>query len=48
MYRRAALYHLTALLQPGDDHSDARQRIAHELNALADNLPSPTAVILSR
>ncbi|MDV1072990.1 MULTISPECIES: FUSC family protein [Klebsiella] len=37
-------YHLTALLQPGDDHSDARQRIAHELNALADNLPSPTAV----
>jgi multidrug resistance protein MdtO len=36
-------YHLTALLQPGRDHSDARQRIARELNALADNLPSPTA-----
>lgn len=36
-------YHLTALLQPGRDHSDARQRIALELNALADNLPSPTA-----
>lgn len=36
-------YHLTALLQPGRDHSDARQRIACELNALADNLPSPTA-----
>jgi multidrug resistance protein MdtO len=36
-------YHLTALLQPGHDHSDARQRIARELNALADNLPSPTA-----
>lgn len=36
-------YHLTALLQPGRDHSDARQRIARELNALADNLPHPTA-----
>lgn len=36
-------YHLTALLQPGRDHSDARQRIARELNALADNLPRPTA-----
>ncbi|EHS92886.1 TPA: multidrug transporter subunit MdtO [Klebsiella oxytoca] len=36
-------YHLTALLQPGRDHSDVRQRIARELNALADNLPSPTA-----
>ncbi|MDU7557669.1 MAG: methyl-accepting chemotaxis protein, partial [Pseudomonas sp.] len=31
-------YHLTALLQPGRDHSDARQRIARELNALADPL----------
>ena len=36
-------YHLTALLQPGRDHSDARQQIARALNALADNLPSPTA-----
>ncbi len=31
-------YHLATLLQPGHDHPDARQRIACELNALADNL----------
>ena len=36
-------YHLTALLQPGDDHPDARRRIARELNALADNLPATAA-----
>lgn len=36
--------HLTALLQPGDDHPDARRRIASQLNALADNLPAAAAV----
>ncbi|WP_308560684.1 FUSC family protein [uncultured Klebsiella sp.] len=33
-------YHLTALLQPGDDHPHERQWIAHELTALAENLPA--------
>jgi hypothetical protein len=37
-------YHLTALLQPGDDHPDARRRIASQLNALADNLPTAADV----
>lgn len=37
-------YHLTALLQPGDDHPDARRRIASQLNALADNLPAAAEV----
>ncbi|EMJ9285685.1 FUSC family protein [Klebsiella michiganensis] len=36
--------HLTALLLPGDDHPDARRRIASQLNALADNLPAAAAV----
>lgn len=36
--------HLTALLQPGDDHPDARRRIASQLNALADNLPAAAEV----
>jgi hypothetical protein len=36
-------YHLTTLLQPGNDHSDARQQLARELNALADNLPTTAA-----
>ena len=36
--------HLTALLQPGDDHPDARRRIASQLNALADNLPAAADV----
>ncbi len=36
--------HLTALLQPGDDHPDARRRIASQLNALADNLPTAAEV----
>ena len=36
--------HLTALLLPGDDHPDARRRIASQLNALADNLPAATEV----
>ncbi|HHZ6826250.1 FUSC family protein [Klebsiella michiganensis] len=36
--------HLTTLLQPGDDHPDARRRIASQLNALADNLPAAAEV----
>lgn len=36
--------HLTALLQPGDDHPDARRQIASQLNALADNLPAAAEV----
>ena len=36
--------HLTALLLPGDDHPDARRRIASQLNALADNLPAAAEV----
>lgn len=36
--------HLTALLQPGNDHPDARRRIASQLNALADNLPAAAEV----
>ncbi|MBZ7458529.1 FUSC family protein [Klebsiella michiganensis] len=36
--------HLTALLQPGDDHPDARRRIASQLYALADNLPAAAEV----
>ena len=36
--------HLTALLQPGDDHPDARRWIASQLNALADNLPAAAEV----
>ena len=36
--------HLTALLQPGGDHPDARRRIASQLNALADNLPAAAEV----
>ncbi|HDX9112925.1 TPA: FUSC family protein [Klebsiella michiganensis] len=36
--------HLTALLQPSDDHPDARRRIASQLNALADNLPAAAEV----
>lgn len=36
--------HLTALLQPGDDHPDARRRIASQLNALADNLPAAAEI----
>ena len=38
-------YHLTTLLQPGNDHSDARQQLARKLNALADNLPTTVADI---
>lgn len=38
--------HLTALLLPGDDHPDARRRIASQLNALADNLPAAAEVQL--
>lgn len=37
-------YQLTALLLPGDDHPDARQQIASQLNALADNLPTAADV----
>lgn len=37
-------YHLTALLQPDDDHPDARQQIARELIALADNLPAAASM----
>lgn len=36
--------HLTVLLLPGDDHPDARRRIASQLNALADNLPAAAEV----
>ncbi|WP_195377474.1 FUSC family protein [Klebsiella michiganensis] len=36
--------HLTALLLPGDDHPDARRRIASQLNALADNLPAAAEI----
>lgn len=36
--------HLTAQLLPGDDHPDARRRIASQLNALADNLPAAAEV----
>ncbi|MEK0205672.1 FUSC family protein [Klebsiella michiganensis] len=36
--------HLTALLQPGDNHPDARRQIASQLNALADNLPAAAEV----
>lgn len=36
--------HLTALLLPGNDHPDARRRIASQLNALADNLPAAAEV----
>ncbi len=36
--------HLTALLLPGDDHPDARRRIASQLNALADQLPAAAEV----
>ena len=36
--------HLTALLQPDDDHPDAHRRIASQLNALTDNLPAAAEV----
>ncbi|HIF6297876.1 TPA: FUSC family protein [Klebsiella michiganensis] len=36
--------HLTALLQPGDNHPDARRQIASQLNALADNLPAAAEI----